>query len=75
MKVIYDRGKCIGCGSCSVVCSDSWDIEKDGKAVLKKGKLNPKTAKYEVSFEWSDELGCNSDATEVCPVGAIIVER
>lgn len=75
MKVIYDKEKCIGCGSCAVVCSDSWDISANGKAILKKAKLNPKTAKYEVVFEWSDEIGCNSDVVDVCPVGAITIER
>jgi len=75
MKVIFDRENCIGCGSCTVVCSDFWEIGKDGKAILRNSKLNPKTVKYEVSFEWSDEGGCNKDAADVCPVKAITVER
>ena len=74
MKVVYDREHCIGCGSCAVVCCDFWEIGKDGKAVLRKGKLNPKTAKYEITFEWSDERGCNSDAVEVCPAKVITFE-
>jgi len=74
MKVVYDRKKCIGCGSCAVVCADFWEMAKDGKAILKKGKLNQKTTKYEVVFEWTDERGCNSDAVDVCPVKAITLE-
>ncbi len=75
MKIVYDREKCIGCGSCVVICSDFWEIGKDNKAILRKSKLNPKTAKYEIFFEWSDEKGCNSDAVEVCPVKAIVIEN
>jgi ferredoxin len=46
---------CIGCGSCVSVC-DNWELKGD--------KAHPKKAELE-------EMGCNKEAEEICPVQCI----
>jgi len=62
-KIIVDKKKCIGCGACVAQCPENFEIKNDGenKAYVKKAKVN--------------ELGCNKDAEEVCPVDAIKIEK
>lgn len=68
-KIIQNYEGCIGCGSCSAVCPDFWDMDYDkGKAVLKKGKKNEKTGEYELE---TNDIACNQGAAEVCPVQVI----
>lgn len=58
-EISVDKEKCIGCGACAAQCKN-FEI-KNGLAIAKKTKVN--------------ELGCNKDAEEVCPVGAIKIEK
>ena len=59
--IVQDRGACIGCGACEKAC-ENWEMMPDGKSTPKKTEL--------------DEVGCNRDAADVCPVACIkIVER
>ena len=51
--------ECIGCGACAATC-DNFEV-KDGKAHAKKAEV--------------DEVGCNQEAADVCPVDAIKVEE
>jgi len=55
-KILLDKDKCIGCGTCAAVCPANFELE-DGKA---------KPIKEEV-----ESLGCNRIAEETCPVQAI----
>ncbi len=59
-KIIHDREKCIGCGACVSVC-DNWEMGDDGKAKLKKTEV--------------EEVGCNKEAVEICPVQCIKIEE
>ncbi len=60
-KIIFHEDKCIGCGACSAVCPDNWELNGD--------KAHPKVTNLE-------EKGCNADAQDICPTGAIeIVEE
>ena len=60
-KIEFNKEECIGCGSCASVC-DNWILdEKEYKAKPKKTIL--------------DKIGCNKDAEEACPVGAIKVKE
>lgn len=55
--VKVNKKKCIGCGSCSSICPDVFEMGDDGKAQVKKdAKKNSK---------------CVKDALESCPVDAI----
>ncbi len=58
-KIILDKNKCIGCGTCAAVCPGNYELE-DGKA---------KPIKEEV-----ESLGCNRIAEETCPVKAITIK-
>jgi ferredoxin len=65
-KIVHDKNKCIGCGACASTCPDFWSIEMGGKARLKDAK------KTGSGFELLlDNLSCNKDAAEVCPVNCI----
>jgi len=58
-QVTVNKKKCIGCGACTVQC-DNFELVGD-KAQEKKSVV--------------DELGCNKDAQEICPVQAISVKE
>ncbi len=58
-KITVDKEKCIGCGACAANC-DNFELKED-KAVAKKTEV--------------EELGCNQEAVDICPVEAIIVKK
>ena len=60
IKIIFDKEACIGCGACTSVCPENWDM-KDGKAKPKKTELK--------------EIGCNQEAADICPVQCIKVVK
>lgn len=68
MKVIQRHKECIGCGACTAVCPDFWEMGDDNKAKPKEGGLNPNTGDYEAEIK---EVSCNQDAAEACPVQVI----
>lgn len=57
--VSVDKKLCIGCGLCSSVCEEVFEMKGD-KAVVKKGKEKSK-------------IPCVKEAAESCPVNAIKV--
>jgi len=64
-KIVHDKYACIGCGACAATCQDFWSMD-DGKSKLKGAK------KVGSSFELqTDDLKCNQEAAEVCPVNCI----
>ena len=67
-KIILERQKCIGCGSCAAVCSKYWEMGDDGKSHLKDSKVNPETGNEELETE---EISCAQEAVDVCPVQCI----
>lgn len=70
MKIIQEREKCIGCGSCIAVCPKYWQLEDDGKARLVGSTLDPKTGNHSLEV---DKASCNQEAADVCPVEIIKV--
>ena len=54
--VKIDKEKCIGCGTCSALCDEVFELE-DGKAHVKPGADTSKP--------------CVKEAEESCPVDAI----
>lgn len=54
-NVSIDKDTCIGCAACSAVC-DNW--------LMKGDKAEPKKADV-------DDIGCNMEAAENCPVTCI----
>jgi ferredoxin len=72
IKIIQERDICIGCGACASLCPKHWEMYGDGRATLIGGSLNPDTGNYEKEV---DEVGCNQDAADACPVQCIIVSK
>ena len=65
-KIVHDRNNCIGCGACAAVSPETWEMNADGKADLKKGKKAGANVELEVK-----EFGSNEDAANSCPVNVI----
>ena len=59
-KIEFHRDECIGCGACASVCPDNWELKGD-KSHPKKTELN--------------EIGCNQEAVDVCPVQCIKIKK
>jgi ferredoxin len=62
-KVIVDKEKCIGCGTCVSLCPDCFKLGEDNKAEV-------------IKSDCERGEGCNlKEAVESCPVDAISVEK
>jgi len=60
-KIVHERDKCIGCGACAGICPANWSMADDGKSKPKKTEL--------------DDIGCNQEAADACPVGCIKISK
>lgn len=60
-KIIHHRERCIGCGACASVCPENWEMAEDGKSKPKK-----------IEFE---EISCNQQAADACPVQIIEITK
>lgn len=69
-KIILERHKCIGCGTCSVICPSSFEMADDGRVSLKDGKGEDDVFEKEVN-----DVSCNGDAAQSCPVQCIHVKE
>lgn len=67
MKVVLDRTKCIGCGTCWALCGKVFDGGEDGKSHLKGVKLADKQ-------EIETKEQCVIEARDACPTGAISIQ-
>jgi ferredoxin len=65
-KIIFERNKCIGCGTCSVICPGFWEMGDDGRAILKEGVESGENFEREIS-----DLECNLEASQGCPMQCI----
>ena len=67
-KFVVDKNICIGCGACTAVASDTFEIDDDGLAKTIEGK--------EFASQLNEEEKNNAmDALEGCPVDAIKLEK
>ena len=62
MKIILEREKCIGCGSCEAMCPKYWKMADDSKVNLL-GSKDVGTNNYELE---TSEAGCNQEAADIC---------
>jgi ferredoxin len=60
-KAYVDPDLCIGCGLCSDLCPDIFELGDDGLA--------------HVIVEEVDDLDCATEARDSCPVEAISIEE
>ena len=63
MKIKINQKDCIGCGSCSAVCPNVFDLNDDNKAIIKDTNSD--------QGESDDE--CVQEAVDICPVDVIKV--
>jgi ferredoxin len=56
-KPSVDKDLCVGCGLCTQVCSEVFEMSADGKAGVIEGA--------------DQSADCVQDAVDQCPVGAI----
>ncbi len=66
-KIIHERDKCIGCGSCAALCPKYWEMAEDGKSNLLNSTQNAE-GNYEIETEI---IECNQEAVDACPVQII----
>ncbi len=69
-KIILEKEKCIGCGSCQALCPKCFQIGEDGKSHIVGASVNDK-GNEELEIEKPD---CAKTAADACPVQCIIVE-
>ena len=62
MKVKVNQEACIGCGACTSVADDLFEINDDGLSTAKVDKVP------------EDKEQAAKDAIETCPTGAIVEE-
>ena len=63
MKVRIDRDLCIGCGVCTQMCPEVFEMDSENIAKVQEN-ANP-----------DDHAQAVKDAADACPVEAIIVEE
>lgn len=71
-KVKVDREACIGAASCAAVAPNTFDLDAEGKAVIKK-KDGSMTSEYVNYGDIADEGVNIENAAKSCPVNAIII--
>jgi ferredoxin len=72
MKIILERQKCIGCGSCESLCPKYWQMGQDGKIKLLGSQKKAGTENFELTVK---EVGCTQEAADSCPVQCIKIEK
>lgn len=65
--VEHDRSGCIGCGVCASLAPEFWEMNDDGKALLKGSRDNKKQIDKK-------DLEKNKAAAESCPVNVIHIK-
>lgn len=69
LTISHYRNKCIGCGSCALVCPQNWEIsEEDGLATLIGSQKKGNAYVGEVDLDDAED---NKKASDICPVGII----
>ncbi len=71
VRIIFEKSKCVGCGSCAAVCPKYWEMSEDGKARLKNGKPGAGNGSEEIEI---NEVDCNKEASNVCPSQCIRIK-
>lgn len=72
MKCFVNKDVCIGCGACTAIANNVFEIGDDGFAETMAPYVDENAKTKEVSEEEKDNV---IDAAESCPVGAIQVEE
>jgi len=71
-KVKVDRELCIGAASCVAVAPNAFDLDSEGKAVIKK-KDGSQTSDFVNYSDINDNEANILNAAKSCPVNAIVI--
>jgi len=71
MKIVIDREKCIGCGSCEATCPEIFRLIEDGKSSVVERFRNGSEGEGEIGVEL---FSCANRARDLCPAEAIATE-
>lgn len=71
-KVKVDRDLCIGAASCVAVAANTFDLDSEGKAVIKK-KDGTMTSDFVNYSDINDNETNIFNAARSCPVNAIVI--
>lgn len=71
-KVKVDRTLCIGAGSCNLVAPQTFELDQEGKAVIKK-KDGTKSSNFVDYSDIQDTEQNILNAGKSCPVNAIVI--
>lgn len=71
-KVKVDRELCIGAASCVAVAPNAFDLDSEGKAVIKKKDGN-QTSDFVNYSDINDNEANILNAAKSCPVNAIVI--
>lgn len=69
-RIEHYKEECIGCAACAAVCQDFWEIGDDNKAHIKGVETDGAIEILEI-----DDIGCNQDAIDICPVQCIKIKK
>ena len=72
MKVKVNKDICIGCGACTVIANNIFEIGDDGLAETISPFVDEELKVKEIADVDTDNV---VDAAESCPVGAIDIEQ
>lgn len=72
LKVKVDRDLCIGAASCVAVAPNAFDLDSEGKAVVKK-KDGTQTSDFVNYQDINDSEANILNAGKSCPVDAIVI--
>lgn len=73
MRVRVDRDLCIGAASCVALLPEVFELDEEGKAVIKHLK-GDKTSEWTDAKDLSAEAKMVLEAARACPTNAIIIE-
>ena len=72
MKITLDKNTCIGCGACVAICPKYFEMGDDAKSRLKNAVKNKKNNQEKLTVK---EIGCIKEASDSCPVKAILIKE
>lgn len=71
MRIILEKSKCIGCGTCEALCPKYFKLGEDGKSHLKGAKFTEPEENETLEIK---NVGCAKDAADSCPVQCINIK-
>jgi len=69
-KIILEKEKCIGCGTCAAICDAIFELASDSKANIKGSTMAGGNEELEIA-----DVGCANEAVNSCPVQCIKINN